>query len=291
MVDEIWQLSSDISDPALSSKPVDILDLLKTTSEAVRKVRAYSLALPSSLFPSSSIRPASASALRIPSGSFRAQTTISTPSRPTLRAVSSSGPSLIAHKEESTFSDQDPLVHTRRAALNVLTSLRCIEERTRQSGCKRDVPSTHDYVATMTPHADTPLAIDQDTTSNILVGYESRDDDEDLSFFFPCIEEEEDECRQSWYERLVVASQEGWIYQGDLHFHEDLTKERKEVRDWVSAVEERIFGKKGISRKPARLDYSVALRPSIEDELSGRSEAADIALPNWIDSSQSRGES
>lgn len=215
---------------------VDVLEILKTTTRAVRSVRNYLVSLPDDS--------------NIPGQKqhFRPQTL---PSAPIIKRV-------VSHPD----SLNDPLTRVRRSALEVLTVLRALEETARlplehdaydaqsDHGSSLDAgPSTHSRGATPSPNPDDneyPDSGDGDTSVSIsFVKVGGRQfsvpvwDDEGSSFDMNNLTEEEK--RDGWDERLVVGG--GWLYRQDIQM-KDLQMEREVIAKYLNAVDEVLFGGK-----------------------------------------------
>ncbi|KAI0643279.1 hypothetical protein C8Q79DRAFT_978077 [Trametes meyenii] len=210
---------------------VDVLDLLKNTTRAVRSVRNYLVSLPDES--------------QVPQNRshFRPQTLSSSP--------------LPKRQVSQPNSPHDPLTRIRGRALEVLTVLRELEERAR-------LPLDHDAYDAQSDHGssnDTNTAphsrgtspssqieeaefLDADTSVSISfidVGGRQKpvavweDENSDVNN----LSEEEHEKRDRWDERLVLGG--GWLYRQDLRM-EDLSRERDTVKEYLHAVDEVLFG-------------------------------------------------
>jgi hypothetical protein len=191
---------------------------LKVTTHAIRSVRNYLLSLPdeygvSRSQPRQTFRPASLST-----------------SEPQKRRVSSGA------------DRTDPLARIRRAALDVLTVLRELEESAR-------VPLSDDaYDACSDRSSQSRVALLSDVPTDssfsvsvmrvggrresILVWDEEEDD-------FNADEESEHVPRERWDERLVLGS--GWLYKQDIKI-EELGKQQSSVAKYLDTVDEVLFG-------------------------------------------------
>lgn len=240
---------------------VDVLDLLKTTTHAVRSVRNYLVSLPDE----SSI---SGPGPGTPQKGRQRPHTVASP--PMLRRV-------VSHPD----SLNDPLTRVRRAALEVLGVLRVLEEAARlplehdaydaqsDHGSSLDAgPSTasgsgsthsHSRGATPSPNPDNEeneyVEGDGDTSVSIyFVNVGGRQmsvpvwEDGDESFDINNLPDEEK--RETWDERLVLGG--GWLYKQDIQM-KDLEAERAVVAKYLDAVDEVLFsgqqhGKRGWER-------------------------------------------
>ncbi|CAL1702604.1 unnamed protein product [Somion occarium] len=222
-----------ISGSSKSTSSVDILDMLKTTTHAVRSVRNYLLSLPDDSFSPQQSQ-------------FRAQ------ALPTLKPLrrQASQPNLAS----------DPLSQIRAAALEVLIVLRALEESSRLPLCDDayDAQSDHGDNA---EHASTSgsgstlgsgdhsrgpspdfLDADVDTSiSFVQVGGGLRsvpvwDDDESG---FDMNHAPVEEAKERWDERLVLGG--GWLYRQDIK-RGDLSKEQDIVGRYLDIVDQVLFG-------------------------------------------------
>ncbi|KAI0755698.1 hypothetical protein C8Q74DRAFT_1305132 [Fomes fomentarius] len=261
---------------------VDVLDLLKITTRAVRSVRNYLVSLPDdSSVPQN--RP-----------HFRPQTLSSSP--------------LPKRQVSQPNSPHDPLTRIRGRALEVLTVLRELEERARlpldhdaydaqsDHGSSNDNSTTAPLSRGTSPssHLEEPEFLDADTSvsvSFIEVGGRHRQvpvwDDENEGDVNN-LSEEEREKRERWDERLVLGG--GWLYRQDMKM-EDLQKERDVVRKYLDAVDDVLFGgtkegKRGWDREKER----VARREKHEREVrsKGRRVSAGDAVSSGESSSRSK---
>ncbi|KAI0370675.1 hypothetical protein BV20DRAFT_1018332 [Pilatotrama ljubarskyi] len=232
-----------------SKGTVDILDLLKNTTRAVRSVRNYLLSLPDDS--------------QVPQNKphFRPQTLSSSP---------------LPKRQVSQPNDpHNPLTRIRGRALEVLTVLRELEERAR-------LPLDHDAYDAQSDHGSSndnntaphsrgtspssqieePEFLDADASVSISfvdVGGRQRPvpvwEDESSSFDVNNLSEEERDKRERWDERLVLGG--GWLYRQDLRM-EDLARERDVVSQYLNAVDDVLFGgpkegKRGWEREKERV--------------------------------------
>lgn len=233
VVEEVWRLRTDDNaqspDPNLlsahghpgSAGGFDVLRTLKVTTHAIRSVRNYLLSLPDEYGVSRSqhrqtFRPASLSA-----------------SEPQKRRVSSG------------TDRTDPLARIRRAALDVLTVLRELEESARvplsddayDAGSDR---SSQSRVASPAELSDVPTDASFSVSvmrvggrrESILV-WDEEDDD------FNVDEESERVPRERWDERLVLGS--GWLYKPDIKI-EELGKQQSAIAQYLDTVDDVLFG-------------------------------------------------
>lgn len=214
------------------SKPtkdrIDILDVLKTTTHAIRSVRNYLLSLPDD-----SVTPLQRD--------FRFPAISSKPLPP---------------RRTSSQPRSDPLSRIRRGALEVLTSLRALEESSRLplSDEAYDAQSDHGEHASNAgsgsgsgsggiSRGTSPdfLDVDADTSiSFVSVGGGLKSvpvwEDEDS---FDVNNGQDEETKERWDERLVLGG--GWLYKQDIT-KEALTKEREVVGRYLDVVDEALFG-------------------------------------------------
>ncbi|RDX45749.1 hypothetical protein OH76DRAFT_1486063 [Lentinus brumalis] len=227
---------------------VDVLELLKTTTRAVRAVRNYLVSLPDD------------SSVPQTKPHFRPQTLSSAP---------------LPKRQVSQPNDpHDPLTRIRGRALEVLAVLRELEERAR-------LPLDHDAYDAQSDHGSSndtapgpvsrgtspssqleePEFLDADTPVSISyvdVGGRQRQvpvwDDENSDF--NSLSEVEREKRERWDERLVLGG--GWLYQQDVKM-EDLAREREVIGKYLEAVDDVLFGgpkegKRGWEREKERME-------------------------------------
>ncbi|KAI0683844.1 hypothetical protein BC835DRAFT_1422907 [Cytidiella melzeri] len=206
---------------------VDVLDVLRTTTHAVRSVRNYLLSLPDD----------SATPVQT---QFRSKVT---PSKQPIPRRQASQPIL----------STDPLTRIRRSALEVLGVLRTVEESSRLplSDEAYDAQSDHAEQASMSAsgsggshsRATSPALSDVDPTvsiSYVQVGgrhvsipvWEDEDD-------FDLNQMSAEEKRERWDERLVLGG--GWLYRQDVR-RSDLEKERETIARYLDAVDDVLFG-------------------------------------------------
>ncbi|KAG1764427.1 hypothetical protein EDD22DRAFT_776007 [Suillus occidentalis] len=261
-VADAWGLSSSKNDsprrdPELLSPHasnilrdhLDILNLLKITTRAIRSVRNYVITLPDD----------SAGTLR---SQYRNKVAASPP-----------------HPKRSTSHQKaqaDPLSLIRKSALEVLAVLRELEERSRVplSDEAYDVQSDHGSVPdhggaspsrVASPAAlsdashdhDRDLPIDPDMSISF-VHVEGRHESVPVwedDYYDSILGEEEGEKRDHWDDRLVLGG--GWLYRQDMTLA-DVAKEEGVVRRYVDVVDDVLFGevkegKRGWEREHERV--------------------------------------
>ncbi|KAJ4490623.1 hypothetical protein J3R30DRAFT_3278134 [Lentinula aciculospora] len=230
-VSRAWCIDQDTSD--LHDNHIDVLDVLQTTTRAIRSTRNYLLSQPdeSAGNGSASIRE-----------HFRSN-----------RLASRSG----GEGEKSTTQHEpDPLTLIRRSALEVLAVLRELEEKTRLPlsddayDAQSDGGGSRAGAGGASSHeeeldADAVIhEVDKDTSvafSLVQVNgrYETVPVWEDLDAdSFSADEDATKVKKDRWDERLVLGS--GWLYQQDITLTQ-LPIERKLVREYLDLVDEVIF--------------------------------------------------
>lgn len=217
--------------PTPTSRMIDVLDILKTTTHAVRSVRNYVIALPDE----------SAGTIR---SQYRSKVAASAPVPKRILAQSK--------------SQLDPLSLIRKSALEVLAALRELEERSRVplSDEAYDAQSDRGSSQEQHPHSrgTSPAAMSDDESDIIpridpdvsisFVRVQGRDesvpvweDENDLDT--RGFSEEEREKREHWDDRLILGG--GWLYKQDVKLV-DLRKEQDVVRRYVDLVDDALFG-------------------------------------------------
>ncbi|KAF5391104.1 hypothetical protein D9757_003173 [Collybiopsis confluens] len=242
-VSRAWCIDLDPSQYSQDS-PIDVLDVLQTTTRAIRSTRNYLLAQPDE----------SAGIIREHYRDNRLGSRGGAPSS----------------KGEKSHSEPDPLTLIRRSALEVLAVLRELEERTRlplsddaydaQSdggGSHRGGGSTHAR-ASSPEHEEEEDAelttgagiheVDKDTSVAFsLVQVNGRfesvpvwEDPDDESFF---VDDGAAKEKKDRWDELVLGS--GWLYKQDVTLAQ-LSNERKLVGEYLDVVDEALFeGKRG----------------------------------------------
>ena len=222
--------------------------MLKTTTRAIRSIRNYVLSLPDDS-----------------AGTIRAQF------RSHLIPFSTPIPKRASQQQQDIA---DPLTLIRRSALEVLTSLRELEEKSRvpledeaydaqsdHGSSSQGQEGSHSRVTSPSnPSSDLPTDSETDPDASISFSYiqvqgryESvpvwEDDNSSDS------DEEKLEKRSHWDERLVLGS--GWLYKQDVKL-ENLPKEQEVVKRYVDLVDNVLFGgskdgKRGWERERERV--------------------------------------
>ncbi|KAG6330167.1 hypothetical protein ID866_8921, partial [Astraeus odoratus] len=211
-----------------SSSPLDILNLLKTTTHAIRSVRNYVIALPDE----------SAGTLRT---QYRNKIAAGDPVRRTPRS-----------------KQADPLSMIRKSALEVLSALRELEELARVPLADEayDAQSDHGSSQGHAPHSR--VASPSAGASDDDIDSQPYDADMSISFIrvqgrydsIPVwedendhdgnqVSEEERDKRERWDDKLILGG--GWLYKQDVRL-EDLSKEREVVEKYVGLVDDVLFG-------------------------------------------------
>ncbi|KAL4066372.1 hypothetical protein V8B97DRAFT_1981179 [Scleroderma yunnanense] len=222
--------SASPSPPSSAPNYIDVLSLLQTTTRAIRSVRNYVIALPDE----------SAGTLRI---QYRNKT--------------AAGDPIKRHKSKSP--QPDPLSMIRKSALEVLSALRDLEERSRipLTDEAYDAQSDRGSSQGHNPHsrvASPSSVLDDDTDSQpfdpdmsiSFIRVQGRYDsipvweDENDQDIFNMSEEERDK-RERWDDKLVLGG--GWLYRQDTRL-EDLAKERGIVDRYTCLVDDVLFGGK-----------------------------------------------
>lgn len=225
---KLWDLPRDEVASRTEPRPTEILEVLLSTVSAIRAVRSYSLALPSSTFNRSA-----------PSSGFPAipiRQNISTSSRPSLRAVAGD-----ARSSTASESEKDPLAEVRKAALEVLGSLRTLEEKCRIMVSNKlpeeELLDTPDLASTL--QAGT-LSVG-DTSSNPTEEENFTYDDEAEYYDGVNFGADPQEDRKSWEEKLA-SGEEGWLYRSNVDLASEFPEERAGVRRYLEIVEDVLFG-------------------------------------------------
>ncbi|KAJ7764920.1 hypothetical protein B0H16DRAFT_1687640 [Mycena metata] len=294
-----WQIDQTVAPPAHAAADrlsvagsgrtdsLDVLTVLKTTTRAIRSVRNYLLSLPDES--AGTIRAHFRS--RQAPGSFR-------PLPPIPSGLSSSsslsdlrGAAHAAKEKERKEVEQrtDPLTLIRKAALEVLTVLRELEERCRLplSDDAYDAQSEggskggHSRMASPSTHSDELSPEEGDNEHH----HHERDADTSVAFSLvqvngrfesvPVWEEEEAPTwdddddktkKEGWDEKLVLGS--GWLYQQNVRL-EDLEKERRVVSAYLDVVDEALFEGKKTGEAAKERGWERERRKALEKEGRG----------------------
>ncbi|KAJ7810848.1 hypothetical protein B0H14DRAFT_3090718 [Mycena olivaceomarginata] len=221
---------------------IDVLNVLKTTTRAIRSVRNYLLSLPDE----------SAGTIRAHFRSRQAPGSF----RPSLRSNLSSSSSITdlrgaaaAANAKEKEARADPLSLIRKSALEVLTVLRELEERCR-------LPLSDDAYDAHSEGGHSRMASPSMRSDELLPdeGDHERDADTSVAFSLSVpVWEDEDAVtweedvddkakKEGWDEKLVLGS--GWLYNQNVRL-EDLEKEKTVVGTYLDVVDEVLFeGKK-----------------------------------------------
>ncbi|KAJ9116302.1 hypothetical protein QFC22_004742 [Naganishia vaughanmartiniae] len=291
-LEQAWRIDNERERPKAPSSPREqsedeevepstrILDLLKTTVDAVRSVRAWSLAVPAtSLICSSSSRQSDhIRTCTIPAKSRIP--TISTPSRPAPaytggRSVSGTSVRLAARNGDGELlhgggEEKDPLFDLRKAALDVLACLRGVEEKFRTTADSADntfedlpledlpheqetrdgptsgSPKRQQQQQQQSPVLEAPPSSKPPQVEPSTIPAKRIEDSEDLWFFSQRAGDATDaqwaeEGKKGWYERLK-SGEGGWTYRDDVRVPAELQEEREVVRRYLWTVVETFFG-------------------------------------------------
>jgi len=299
-VTRAWQLEKNNKSGEDLSIPFDVLEVLKTTTRAIRSTRNYLLSLPDE----------STDALRT-----------EVQYRPRMFGPRTREPSLTSSTRASSSKQKQPCVpdsiaRIRRSALEVLTVLRQLEEfyRLPLEDDAYDAHSDGDNSRIMGT-SSTPLdgildlPIEDDRTTN------RSDYDPDMSISFSIVQvqgqyksipvwedddddsslerEERSQKKDGWEERLVLGT--GWLYRQDVKLS-DLQAERAIVASYLDIVDEVLFhGKpagetsanddRGWERVQKQREWKASLRGARNRRVSaadgeGKSLGLDFSLAN-----------
>jgi len=248
------QQGAALGNSFLQPSEFNVLAALKNTTRAIRSVRNYVLALPDEL-PTSQVR------------QFRPGSLSKTP-----RAVK--------HAAKHGTGD----AHVRKAALDVLTVLRDLEERAR-------IPGTENADDSMTSSNSggflgegerslTPSSIGSDERRSSFGG--AGTSGRSNSFSVPVWEDDEDEeeideapKREGWDDRLVLGG--GWLYRADIKIAE-LHKERAIIQRYLDTVDKIVFSDGSKLKSPPKTSLALTEEPEEEERFK---EVQDRELPNW----------
>lgn len=228
-VTHAWSICDSLpglNHPTPTSRVIDVLEVLKTTTHAIRSVRNYVIALPDE----------SAGTLRT---QYRNKVSASAPV-----------PKRITAQQKAQL---DPLSLIRKSALEVLAAIRELEERSRVplSDEAYDIQSDRGSSQDQHPHsrgASPGIMSDEESDlphvdpdmSISFVRVQGRDESipvwEDE---FDSLSEEDRDKRENWDDRLVLGG--GWLYKQDATLA-DLGKEQDVVRRYVDLVDDVLFG-------------------------------------------------
>lgn len=268
-----------LKDGAGSNEHVDVLDVLRTTTHAVRSVRNYILSLPDD-GPTPVKR----------DFYFR-------PPNMTM-----SGAPLPRRQASQPDSAADPLSLVRRSALDVLTVLRSVEEAARLPLTDEayDAQSEHDESVSVSgashagsgsgsgagagesaSRAASPDFLVDAAEPPVSISYVhvphrpgpvpvwEDDDDIDLNAMT------EEEKRERWDERLVLGG--GWLYRQDVT-RDELAKERDVIARYLDAVDEVLFGGRKDGKRGWQREKEKEERKEKERVRSRRTSAGDAEL-------------
>ncbi|KAG8832653.1 hypothetical protein FRC17_000920 [Serendipita sp. 399] len=215
---------SQLTPTIVGTGDFDVLSVLRATTNAIRSVRNYLVALPDDQDPAHLA--------------------------PTFRPVTiSRRPGRISNPLRRTASFNDPLVSIRRSALDVLTSLREIEEKYRLpmtedsfevlsengSGSTRSASSPNPQTsgeddAESSASFNFSVAAGQGRKKTVTVW--SDDEGDGMN------DDDETERKERWEEKLVLGG--GWLYRNDV-FLANVEKERDVVKRYLDTVDSVLF--------------------------------------------------
>jgi hypothetical protein len=244
---DAWRIHpvTDGNEDEVAEGKTGVLELLRVTTDAVRAVRAWSLALPPSANPLSAKQELK-KLISTPTAKPRISS-ISTPSRPSatpmngLRSVSGGLLASTGRSEPNTEGKEgrNPFSELRKCALDVLVSLRGLEERFREevaegdSSIEEEQPTEHVVEGNVngTPEQRQPISGEPDD----LWAFTERTD------LTPGTAEGGSDKKDTWYERLATAGGGGgWVYR-DISVAEDLEEEVRVIERYLEAVRGTLF--------------------------------------------------
>ncbi|OCB91513.1 hypothetical protein A7U60_g1248 [Sanghuangporus baumii] len=227
-VSECWKLSGNDNN---LEQGLDVLSALRLTTQLIRSVRNYSVSLPDDSI-----------ALQPNKQQFRPNSLQPVPMK---RVISNPN------------GTSDPMARIRRLALDVLTSLRILEESARLPLSDEAYDAQSDRVSSQESRSPEPIqavlendelqqqrqrhpqghdvsfAVSVVTVPGRSEGVPVWDDEEEDD-----LKSEEGEKRDVWDERLVLGG--GWLYRQDIRLT-DLKNERKIIEKYLDAVDESLF--------------------------------------------------
>ncbi|KAF8632472.1 hypothetical protein AX15_001871 [Amanita polypyramis BW_CC] len=257
---------------AFSQSGVDILELLKTTTRAIRSTRNYLVSLPdesvlSPIHTRAHFRPSVLGAgppIEPRSKHAHDHRAHEASSSKSAMTKNPSGRTTERQEKHSTKrGSEDPSALVRKSALDVLAALREVEERYRLplSDEAYDAQSDSGGGGGGHSHGPTVRATSPDLVSDHELDARHHDHDGDLSITYSLVQiqvgdrleevpvwedeesdsdpEEEREKRELWDERLVLGS--GWLYRQDVKM-EEMQRERVVVGEYLDMADRVIFG-------------------------------------------------
>jgi hypothetical protein len=238
----------------------DVLSVLQATTNAIRSVRNYLVALPDDVDPS------------LAAPTFRPTTL-------------SHRPAVVSKSPKRNEDASDPLSLIRRSALHVLSALREIEEKYRLpmtddsfegasengSGSMRSAaPSPNHHTSSDGTDSTASFNFSVKTVSGrrkpVQVWYDEEDDDVDDV-------DAETERKHRWDEKLVLGG--GWLYRSDVSFAQ-VEKERDIVGRYLDTVDSALFA--GDNTQPLR-GWSKVLNKSRKDRRSSSHSNSGLSSP------------
>jgi len=268
--------TSSPSRPSSLSNCIDVLNVLQTTTRAIRSVRNYVIALPDES-----------------AGTLRSQ----------YRNRIAAGDPIKRHKSKNPHPD--PLSMIRKSALEVLSALRDLEERSRVPltdeayDAQSDRGSSQGHnppsrVASPSGVSDDDMdsqPFDPDMSISFIRVQGRYDsvpvwEDENDQDVFNMSEEEQDNKRERWDDKLILGG--GWLYRQDTRL-QDLAKERDIVERYTCLVDDVLFdGKKDGVRGWERARERIARRDREGRNKNRRVSAADAESFRFPSGSSSR---
>lgn len=241
-----WRIHPVAVDDEIEEGKTDVLELLRVTTDAVRAIRAWSLAVPLSSI-ASSAKQEHAKPISTPPAKSRISS-ISTPSRPSptptngLRTVSG-GLLASAGKSEQDIEGKerrDPFSELRKCGLDVLVCLRGLEERFREEVVEGDTSVEEEPPAGLVVegHPDKTPERRQTTPG----------EPDDLWVFTERTDltsgnaADEPDKQGTWYERLTstAGGGGGWVYR-DVVIPEEVGEEVRVIERYLDAVRGSLF--------------------------------------------------
>lgn len=291
-MEDAWGIQDDLplrmeeeneSTSPVAASGTKILDLIKVTIDAVRAVRAWSLAVPLR----SDDHQAYSSPGTTRSTKPRILSSISTPSRPAATVNGSrsiSGSALSVGGTPDEVDRRDPFQEVRKRALDVLVCLRGVEERFRVHEVgESSFESETDGGPSTTAAESRSRRRRRRTDSN-------PDPVDDLWVFSERFNQEPEwteDDKKSWYDRLAHG-QDGWVYRDDVEVGEELGEEVQVVQRYLMAAASAFSDGEG-GPSPWRVRGGVDSRDEdvfggpVGDAGQGHGEGGERVLPSWAE--------